>query len=348
MLYKYRSGLVFDDKFQTMKNNWICSVPSAVRLHTDVVRLSHSQAGTMMLLDLPVNEYELVFEVEASYSPVEAEDVGGIVIWKSPDECLEFLESMDTSRGDYSRWRVVKRGTMWDFYARINQEWEYFDTGELDANKMGITLQGESGVPLDVTRVTVCRGEYVGIGNLTAESVVRLKDTTGAVIETQTVTDGYSGVNIRLPLAVFEGEIEVVEGGETQAIATTFYGGDVYLYATTPLKICKDGVELNKIDFSDLGYFRQRVVEMKLQLVNTAAEVLHTIKVKASQYESDAAYQWISLAEDVNGSPGMYQGDVTFSQMEGNETKDFWLRIERDREYFSLDPLRFKLDILHD
>ncbi|BAU28174.1 hypothetical protein DFP93_101251 [Aneurinibacillus soli] len=348
MLYKYRSGLIFDDTFQAMKNDWIYSVPSAVRLHTDLVRLSHSRSGTMMLLNLPHNESELVLEVEASYGPVDSGDMGGLIIWKSPDECLEFLESVDTSHGDYSRWRAVKYGLQWDFYARINQDWEYFDTGELDANKIGVTLQGESGVPLDITRVTVCRGEYVGVGNLMADSIVTLKDKNGAVVETHVVPDGYSGVNIRLPLAVFEGEIKVIEEGETQTIATTFYGGDMYLYATTPLKIYRDGVELNRIDFSDWGYFRNRDVEMKLQLVNSSDNNLHNIKVKASQHESDVAYQWIILAEDMNGLPGEYRGDVAFSQISGDETKDFWLRIERARDYFGFNPLQFKLDITHD
>ena len=345
-MYKYRDGLIFDDRFQTIKQQWLLTPRTSFRLHTDLLRMNHA-GETMALLSLPKTELTTVLEVEASYMPVKEDDTGGLIIWKSPEDHLQFLESTDTVNRDYSRWKAVQTGTTWDFYAMCDGEWKFFDTGELDASKVGIVLHGEMGEPLDLTRVTLCRSEYVSVGNLESGAIVRLiKDSE--VVASDVVANGSTGTMLKLPQSCFEGTLQVISDGEAYELTSIFYGGDVYLWVTTAIKILREGTELALTDFTNLGRMQHGSMEMKVQLFNASAELVTGVKVTVEQYEQEAGYTWIKFAKDAGGRPGEYGKQLDISTIRAGEVVDFWMRIDKDASYFSFNPVHFRLQILTD
>ena len=212
-IYRKSSGLIFHDEFDTLHSRWNVSPSDSYSLSDGGATLNHSDSVTNMLFDLPSEEQELLFEVVADYTPTEFGDEGGLVVWKSAQEKLEFLESMDTTdEGEYSIWRVTKQGNLWSFFAKKGNAWKLFDSSVcISPLRAGVVVHGEKQdtyVPLTVDRAILCRGDSIMVGNVSTDYKVELIDSEGIVVDTQVVPEGFAGIEVKLPSVPFTGHIK--------------------------------------------------------------------------------------------------------------------------------------------
>lgn len=352
-LFRKTSGLIFEDCFDAgLESRWLCSPAACVTVETGGLALQHSSAGqTMALFNIPPEDF--VMEVLADYTPSLKGDEGGIVVWRDSYHKLEYLESLDTTTTEYSRWRAERRGLEWNFYADRGYGWEYHDSAMLDATKAGIGLinQPSTGyVPLVVKRVTVCSSDSVKISNLDSGFMVYLCDKEGFSVGSAVVPEHWSGVEIKLPSLSFEGMLKVYnEAGELiSSIGPLFiYGGDVFVYGTD-LQVIWRGQALSETEFTYLGvmYDRQILVQMELKNPSKVLDAFN-VTLKVAQYLEKFGYQWVDVAEDIGGIPGDFSDVLTIDRLGPLESKPFWLKVEKLYEVFSFEPARFLLDITH-
>lgn len=371
-LYKLYSGLIFDDKFEDLDPRWVLSPSNAVEHDKDksCLVLHHNSTGrsTNVLCPLPQQEENLLFQAHIEYFPTEIGDEGGIVVWRSATEKVEFLESVDyLSKEDYTVLRAVKHNNLWSFFAHNGNSWELFDsTVCVDPTMIGFVLKGEpinqQYVPLKVMRAILCKGTGITIGNLSHRSVVQLLDEGGNVVVEDQVPENFSGIEITLPTIPFRGRIQILEESHLGNLVvvseldevTDMYGGDVYLRGTA-LKIYFEGKELSKVRPNNIGSMKNNQIEHKMTVVNPTYSVAENVQIRIAVYNDSFGWTWADLALDDNGSPSEYHDTmINLGTIGPNESKDFWVRVikgELDdpvRIRDSMRPLYFVLDVQND
>lgn len=367
-IHRVQSGLIFDDGFDTLDSRWVVS-PSDSYNHegaTNTLSLQHNamDRSTNALFSLPQEE-ELLFQVQADYTPTMLGDAGGIVIWKNALEKVEFLESEDgTQVGEYSTWRAIKRQNLWTFFAERGGAWELFDsTICIDPTMAGVMLKGieRTGyVPLNLKRAILCKGTSVSVGNLDALSKLILLDNIGNVVSEQIVPEGYSGVTVELPAIPFTGKFNLyiknqegiyVLAAQQEEIAT-MYGGDVFLKGTD-LKIIWNGKQLSEITPTHLGALKHNVIEQKMIVLNDNIDsVAENVTISVAIYLEEYGWEWCDIALDINGQPDVYQDKtVLIGSLLPDQSKDFWIKVTRpettndeDRKQ-QMRPTHFYLEV---
>ncbi|MGG3801277.1 hypothetical protein [Metabacillus fastidiosus] len=346
---RVRSGLIFDDNFDTLDTRWVVS-PSDSYIHSDTdkrLTLVHNPTdrSTNALFQLPQDEEELLLQVQADYIPTHLGDEGGIVIWKNALEKVEFLESEDTNQtGEYSIWRAIKRQNLWTFFAQKNDAWELFDsTICINPTMAGVVLKGverTNYAPINMDRVILCRGSNITVGNLTGGCKVTLVDATDmSIVNESIVPDNHSGVSIELPSIPFRGKVEVYELDSSTGNYVlrddhkdyaVMYGGDAFMRGTD-LKVFWKGKELSEITPTHLGALKDDEIEYKMTVLNnTIDSVAENVEISIAVYNQDFGWEWCDLANDVNGNPGLYQDlSVTIGTLLAGESKDFWVKITK-------------------
>lgn len=356
-VYKYRSGLIFDDKMDSAHPRWAFSPSQSVQYTADGLKMDHSENETMALFDLPLDKNLLMLEVTADYIPTAPSDEGGIVIYQNDNNRLDFLESLDTvTVGEYSSWRAVKKGGYWTFFAKRNGSWELFDTSPLNAVKAGVTLQGSTSngfagqfVPLTMKRVVLCEGNALTVANLPDYCRVELFDEAGTHITHGSVAPGYMGVELQLPSLPFRGYVQVFDSTDTllsQSDVAEFYGGDVYLYGAD-LEIHWKGQELSTVDFTDVGPMVSGVIEEQMEVVNPTPLPVANIRLSLEQYKLLFGYEWVDIAPDAGGTPGTYADIVDIGLLAAGERRPFWIKVTKMDDRFLFEPAYFTVDIIH-
>ncbi|GBF32203.1 phage protein [Desulfocucumis palustris] len=295
-----------------------------------------------------------MLEVTADYIPSEPGDEGGIVVWQSALNKLEFLESLDTKISEYTVWRAVKRGNLWTFYAKRDGQWELFDSAVLDAPMAGVSLKnGSTGgyMSLNVNEVVLCRSASITIGNVLPGNKVVLYDELQNAVDTKVVPTGYSGVEFILPSAIFKGTVKLFADqaavspiGEVGPVE--FCGGDIYLYGFD-IDVYWNGVELSKTGFTDLGKMYNGVIEEMLQVVNNADVDAFDVTLSIKQYLNEFVWQWADVAPDAGGTPGVYGDTIALGTLAPGESRDFWIRVEKADNMFIFKNEHFVIDIQH-
>lgn len=357
-IYRVESGLIFDDGFDTLDSRWSVSPSTQSTVYNETERsltLKHSDKGyTTALFELPQGEDELLFEVHANYVPHTVGDEGGLLIWKSAMEKLEFFESLDTTlEGEYSYWRVVKRNNLWSFFAYKGGSWELFDSAVIvDTVLAGIALSGEPKEgfeSLGIRRAFLCRGKHVTVGNVSSGYKLQLLDANDVVINEQVVPEHHAGANMELPWIPYTGKIRVIDvkaGNIVKATTTVtdIYGGDVFM-AGTDLTVFWDGMELDQLNPNRLGALKNNNLLEKMTLANTTSgDVAENIELKIAVFRDSWGWEWVDVAQDNKGEPGEFSDAIKLGDLQAGQTVDFWVHITRG-EQFSTAPVYFLLDI---
>lgn len=349
-VYKEESGLIFDDRFNYLDSRWITSPTNSCELRSGYLCMQHSESDTTLLFNLP-DEVSLLLEVTADYLPSLEGDEGGILVWKSAIDKLEFLESLDTKDYEYTTWRAEKKGGLWLFYAEHAGQWELFDSATLDACLAGVVLKNKPATgfqSLDIHRVVLCRGRTVVVANIESGYKVDLKDaSTEEVIESQIVSSGYAGTNLLLPRVPFYGIIEIYDE-ENSFVGSVgpvdFYGGDVYLNGSD-LVVVRNGVDLNNTDFNYLGIMRNNLIKEKMQIQNRESFTVFDVSLTVAGYRNEFGWQWVDVALDVGGEAGEFLDTIYIDKLEPGEGRDFWIKVDKQSDLWSIKPIRFKVDI---
>lgn len=358
-IYRVTSGLIFDDDFRTLDTErWVISPSNSYSLLGNGLTLRHSAVGeTSAMFEFPEGEEELLFEVEASYTPERVGDEGGLVVWKSAMEKLEFLESEDsTADTEFTSWRVTKRGNLFTFFAEREGAWELFDSSVcVNPVRAGIVLKGENDlgyVPLLVRRAILCRGTHITVGNVSNGFTVILMDEEGNEVYRQAVPDGYSGIKINLPSIPYLGRIRAIDS-ESNIIHDTeepvsMYGGDVFLVGTE-LRVKWRGKELNQFSPTLIGALKNGELIEKMTLFNpTKLHIAENIRIKIAQFQDSFGWEWAEVAEDDNGKPKEFKKEIPMGNLNPSEERDFWVRLRRTTNDVSTQPTLFLLDIRND
>ncbi|CCF14391.1 hypothetical protein BLGI_2317 [Brevibacillus laterosporus GI-9] len=357
-IYKKSSGLIFDDTFRSegIHSRYEISPSNSCYLDEGVGRLTipHTAIETSILFDIPKEENTLLIEVTADYVPTESGDQGGILVWQDGCHRLEFLESPDTTTKEFSKWRALKKGNRWTFYADKGNGWELFDSEILVAEKLGIVLKNAHAakyVPMDVNRLVLCKSGNITIGNLPADYTVYLCDPDGNSIASAKVESGWTGVEIGLPSIPYRGTIKVFDSdGNLLSSLEDFdiYGGDSFLYGSD-LRVLWKGTELNVKGETYLGTMYDDQILVQLELLNPSEEVpADDCTLGILQYKDKFGYQWVDLCNDDDGSPTLdFKIKLNMGRLDPLRSKKFWMKVGRKSEHFDIKPMNFLLDVTH-
>lgn len=344
-IFKYKSGLIFDDRFVELHSRWLLSPSDKGVVVDGSLVLEHGSEDTLALFHLPSDD--VVLEIAANYYPVEEGDEGGIVIWKSSQERLEFLESRSVDKiGEYTVWRASREGDLWTFYAKKDGVWELFDTAPLDASMAGAVLKGNSNPnyqTLNINKVVLCTGDTLGIGNLTSGMMVVLADSRLNPVSSKIVPIDYTGVSFRLPSLPFTGYVHIYnQEGVSISLdgPIDFYGGDIYMVGEG-LRLLENGVPLNPYNFNHLGKMQYNQILKQLELRNDGDRNYYGVKIAVKQYNDEFGWDWVDLSIDQEN----YYKVLTLGDIHHNESKFFWVRVTRDEDLAGFKPCRFVVDI---
>ncbi|ALA07175.1 putative cell adhesion protein [Brevibacillus phage SecTim467] len=357
-IYKKWSGAIFDDRFDSgsIHSRYTLSPSDSVTLDSTLGQLviPHNEGDTSVMFDVP-EEPTLLMEVTADYVPTELMDEGGIIIWQDGYHRLEFLESKDTTVREYSRWRALKKGNKWTFFANRGSGWEVFDTAPMVAEKMGVILRNkhkDGFDTLNVDRIVVCKSDKFTVGNLPAGYTVYLCNPEGNTISTAVVEPNWTGCEIALPSVPYNGIIRVydVDGNLLSSLgAFDIYGGDVFLFGTE-LEVHWNGKELNKEKETYLGTMYDGQILVQMVLENPSKEKpASTITLGILKYLEKFGYEWTDICQDDgNDRPtGDFSKLLDMGHLGPSGSKKFWMKVEKTGGHFQIEPLHFILDISH-
>ena len=347
-LYRVESGLIFDDQFNGDSGIWELSPPADCQIADGQMLLRHSQYETTALFELP-NEPTVLFEVTADYTPMEMCDEGGIVIWKDGTRKLEFLETVDTTSEEYSRWRAWKKQSNWFFSADRGSGWETIDNGPLSAIKAGIVLKNKQKPgyqQLIVKRAIVCKGKSIKIGDLEQGFQVKISDHQGLVLCEAVVQAEMSGVEMELPSAHIYGYIDVYDSDNRLVVsmgALDLYGGDIFCLGTK-LQVRWNEQELKRAENNHLGTMYDNQIEVEMDMYNPSDSITATnVIVKIAEYAGKFGYEWVDIALDGVS----YAKELIIEQLLPQQTVSFFVKVIRRGFQFQLEPGRFFIHITH-
>ncbi|OBR67753.1 cell adhesion protein [Paenibacillus oryzae] len=358
-LYKNSSGLLFDDGFDSgsIHARYVLSPANTGDLDAGKGQfvLQHTEDDNLILFDIPDNEFSLLFEVTADYVPTEYGDEGGIVVWKDGESRIEFLESMDTATREYSKWRALRRGNRWTFFADRGSGWELFDTASMVASKLGVALKGRAINGYDSMRIdkmVLCRSDKLSVGNLPEGYTVYLCDPGGHAIASSTVEKNWTGVELNVPEMPYHGILRVydVAGNLVSSLgAFDLYGGDSYLYGTE-LKVQWKGKELNVTGDTHLGTMYDNQIMIQMELINPSADKpARQIRMGILQHLDEFGYEWVDLCHDdgLDAPLDHVSPLLEFQEVPPLGSVKFWMKVERKFDHFGIKPISFILDINH-
>lgn len=353
-IFKLQSGLIFSDTFESADARWNFSPSGSCTVTNNQLLIEHNDTEETKALFYVPQEQELLFEVSADYFPSEFGDEGGILIWNSAHNKLEFLERMDGIRTDeYTTWRAVKKGKLWTFYANRNGQWELFDSSVLEAHMMGVVLKGPNQTnftPLTINRAVLCKGTAVTVGNLGIGSKVVLTDENGIPVKEQIVPSGYTGIQVELPTIPFKGKITIFQNSVQVShmnLPVEFFGGDVYMFGTD-LTVLWKGLPLDMYGPTSLGDMKNGAIEEQMVLKNdSTSDTAQNIIFSVKQYLDEFGWRWVDIAVDSNGVPGTYGDQLTLGTLNPGESVPFWVKVTKNNNDWATKPTHFMFDIQH-
>lgn len=349
-LFKKEDGLIFSDDFTEATSRWLLSPQDNCTFSDRALVLTHSEVETVAMFELPERD-SLLIEVSANYVPELEGDEGGLLIWKSSINRLDFLESMYTTTGEYTVWRAKKKRNQWYFYAKKDGVWEFFDSAPLDAKWAGVVLKslGTGFKDMQVDKVVACESDSITVANIDDAFSVELCDSEGTVISHLDVAPGGGGVEIVLPEIPFQGSIKLYKGDllEDATETITMYGGDVYAYGYD-LDIYWKGTELSDLSTNYLGKLVSNQLLEKMVVKNNMSFPVDNISIALRQYKEDVGWQFVDIALDSVGSPGDFTDSLQIGTLNPGESCEFWVKVTKtDFDYFCIEPAHFYVDIYH-
>lgn len=349
-LYKKQDGLVFDDDFSIQHDRWTFSPSNLCSVEGGQLHVIHTEYETTALFDLP-NRPNLLIEASADYVPALDGDEGGILVWRSAINRLDFLESVYTTDGEYAMWRAKKVGSDWFFYAKKNGVWEFIDNAPIAGVKAGLVLKnnGTGFINMAVDHVILCEGDYFIVSNIDDRFSLEIYDENNNLVDSYGVEANHNGIEVYMDTIPFTGYLKLYKDGvlEDESDLLTIYGGDVYAYGPN-LDIYWNGSELDHFDPTYLGKLRNNELNIKMSVVNNTEFDSTGVSLAVKQYKQDTGFSFVDVALDYDGTPGTFGDTVLIGDVAAGQSKDFWVKIVRtDFDMFSLDPLYFTVDVLY-
>lgn len=323
---------------------------------TGVLRLKHGDPSLFILTNSPT--YDFVFELDTDYSPIRASDLGGICIFRDKDSRLELLEYYDPATGmtkTYDSLRVVKQGELYTGYGSNDngKTWEIIGNDFLSAPKIGMVLHGiQEGLSdtLDVLEARMYRDTRIHVGNLMEGMVVKLLNSSNAVIVQDTCKANTDYVkldvsNQRFPLT---GKIQITDVHNTLLAETNLHndiwGGDVFWYGIK-LDVEIDGVLLRQDREFHLGYMTSGIIERKIFIVNNNDIPVSNVYVSIGALSGYMGWEWVDVAQDVFGQPGTYEDTLFLGNIQPGQRIPVWMKIVRRpaQQMASLNDYKFRV-----
>ncbi|OLN21697.1 hypothetical protein BTO30_13420 [Domibacillus antri] len=347
-LYRYSSGLVIDENFNSLGPDWSSTDPANTTIENGSLKLLHSTIRDVTVLrDVPADAN--AFEATVNYTPTVEGDQGGLTLFNAANRKVELLEMADAALTPLDNIKVVRNGDAYDFYMERGGVFEFIDTVKYNFLKIGFVLKkgNSSGyVPFYADRFIATKNDCLQVKNLLSGHSIEL--TSGTVV--LSALAGTSGtVELALPHLIMNGTLRLYDDqgvliGEQTA---DFVGGDVYYYGTF-LEIRKNGVSLSESDPNELGRIQGGVLEAKLELYNPTASPVTNIVMKVEQYLGQFGSEWADIAPDNAGVPGTYADILNIPTIDGVQTVPFWVRIQQNTAITNIDSVFFSIHLEHD
>jgi hypothetical protein len=353
MLYKREDGKIRDDSFNaSIPQDWIITPSGYYSLSERPGYLRMKRHATKDVLALFPVPPSFALEIEAEYFPTQAADNGGLILFRDSEQNAEFLEvHTDDVASDVVRWRAVGRNTLFDFYSDSGEGMEFIDSVTLEPLKAGIVLkkgQAPDFVPLDVKRVVLTTSDTMLVGNLPDGAIAELVDVDGNIQASSVASGGVAA--IKMPILRFDGKLVVRQGQSILGeVTNVFYGGDRYDKGSSLTIVTDENTktELSVTSPTDLGLMVNGVLLKKLWVYNPEPFAVTTVSIDVVQWNSKFGYQWVDIANDVNGNPGTFSDSINIPFVGPGALVPFYVRVTQGTDYDGLEPLYFGFDLKH-
>ncbi|WP_338749764.1 hypothetical protein [Bacillus sp. FJAT-52991] len=346
-VYRYSSGLIFDEQFYSLGPEWNSTDPANTTIENGSLKLTHSFLRDVSILrDIP--DEAGAFEAVVNYTPTVINDHAGLLLFNSSIETAELLESEDANLANLENIKIIKNENAFDLYMKRNESFEFIDAASYPFSKIGFIVKQGNGsgfVPLLVDRFIATKNDKLKIRNLYTGYRVELQLESNIFV----ATVGNAGiVEFTLPHLITGGILRIFDefnhliGEKT----TEFVGGDIYYYGSF-LELRKDGVPLSEVDPNDIGNIGSGILEEKLELYNPTSFVVTNVQIQVKQYLSEFGYEWADIAADESGVSGIYSDILSIQELQGQTSVPFWVKIEQGGQT-DQQEIFFSIEIEHD
>jgi len=269
----------------------------------------------------------VVVQVKNVSVPVDANILGGIIIGNGliENKLYEYHDPSSTD-GIIDTIKVVKSGSKLSGYgSSIDGQWFYRG----DMIMAGVTLMGigsDGTLPFRSTELAFYKNEQVQIHSMLPGYVVNIFDNLANLVHAETLTS--QGITVNLPYYPFSGNVIVYNDlGDLimNSPVTDVWGGDEYAVAVNVKLYDDGGVELSRTLPTSLGELESSLEEFLFSVENLSPAA-NSALITVADYSQGYDYVW--LAEDVAGEPGVYGKSVDVS-MVALGTTPFWVKLQR-------------------
>jgi hypothetical protein len=354
-------GLIYEDTFDslTLNSGWEVIGPTTRWSLSDApgfLRLKHGSDPVYFFFTELSGLDQFVFSVKNDYNPLEAGDVGGVMIYSNDQDYMSLEEYFDSTKGTamtYPWIRIVRDYNAYSaYYSDDGAAWTLIGTNNIGNGvpKIGLFVTGSSGQTMDVDTVRVLKSNKVTVGNLSPGTMVELIDSTGVVLATRSCITRYTSVDfdvsqyasplngrfrVTLPDAsVFEISDELIP----------IYGGDYYTFGVNVdlYFVNADATEETLIQGYEkfLGYINDSVNDyddFKLVARNHMSGTFSNIIVTVAQsHGTDHYLRLVEIAPDASGVAGTFTSAVTINTLAPGGGQLFWLRVHREDQYVNI------------
>ncbi|WP_439098369.1 hypothetical protein [Bacillus thuringiensis] len=348
-LYEKESGKIFVDDFDSVNPKWLMSLSSAFNnaIKKGFLRMNHSaDKDVMLLIDKPQGNFAI--QIIADYAPTKDGDEGGLLLYQNEKNKVEFLESYAANSSQSNKeWLAICKEDRWDFYTKTDTFFDYVNKDSLSAERIGVVLKrgtAEGFVPLDINKIIMTKSNMLRLRQLYENYKIVLKDTADNTLSTNIVATAHTGIDILLPSLEFEGIVEIYDE-ENELLAkkqTIFYGGDMYCMGSS-LQIKMNNDELNTTDPTNLGYIVNNERIVKMTIVNDNIGAATNIKLSIQQYMEKVGYTWALISLDGTN----YLNEIQIDSIAAQSTRDFWVKVVKDTNFLTFEPIYFNIHLKH-
>jgi hypothetical protein len=343
------SGFIYATDFDSFDSHWILSPddPECVFLTEDGLLLDPavSDSGPVMILNTYV-QAPYVIEADLDYTPAIG-DSAGLILWAQQNEAI--YVSLVTGGTLYERLRLRVIGERCEAYAFASSAgvWEMVGTAFIPPDMLpGIYVEGQT--PLLVKKVVAMRDTRVTVGNLPAETMICLLNEQDDVLNAAVAVDGTATVSINQPALFFTGKLQVRDLTDSIIVTSEImdiHGGDIYWYNAFKLDLYHNGELIPPGEGIKPKPLSGGMVEERLEVENSGEEYVPYVSVRCLSFNTVGGEQWVSLAHEVDGTPGTYYDMIYLTGLAPGERAAFWLKIERPAnvKYFPFTEYKFTL-----
>lgn len=335
-------GLIYSTTFTSLDDVWIISPDgtefASIGEGTGLSLNPGASPDQMVLALYSQIEQPYVMDVELEYTPSLVADNAGLVLWANDDSAIYL--SVVAGGNQYEKLRVRVVGERCEAYAFSSAvgSWETAGTALVSPDMLpGVYAEGQ--VPAVIKKAVIARDTSLVLGNIPDGYSAVLLDESGAVLERVPAVNGAAVIPLRQRGLIFSGRLQVQDQEENVLADTGLVavsGGSVYWYNAHDLELYLDDTLIPPDQETELGMLVNRLIEKRLEIQNNEDAAVSGITVCCGNFNNHYSSQWVKLAPDVEGMPGMYSDSVFIEQLGPGERATCWLKIERPEGFSRL------------